>query len=237
MRGGDDERREMGDGTDRACGRVASLRRAGRLDAARALARRELGRHPGDERVSRALSWVICDHVRALSDSPADEFDPSALTADLRELAGLALPEDGNDVLYRNLVRRLASLAWGLRRAGGDSALRDCLGVLASTTRVTPNAEWRAKGSPRSDGQTVELCAREAQELLRPFLSALGGPPRTWRRSRSGRGPPHSQRPRTSGTASGTTSARWAGRRAQPPTSPRPRSTLSGRARGTGRWG
>lgn len=177
MRAETDERQEMGDRIDRACGMATSLRRAGRLDDADALVRGELARHPGDERLSRALSWVICDRIKALADSPADRFDPSELSEDLRELASLALPEDGNDILYRNLLRRLASLAWGLRRVGDVDALRKCLGVLTSATRVTPSSEWRAKGSPRSDGRSIELSAREAGGLLRPFLSALGGFP------------------------------------------------------------
>lgn len=164
----------MGDEIDRVCGKVTSLRRAGRLGAARALARRELNLNPGDERISRVLSWVICDHIRALSDLPASEFDPSRLAADLRDLAALRLPEKGNDVLYRNLVRRLTSLSWNLRRAGDDGALRACLRVLMESLRISSDAEWIAKGSPRSSGRTIELCAREAQELLRPFLSVLG---------------------------------------------------------------
>lgn len=159
----------MADEVARASGIISSLRKGGRLDEALALARREHERHPDDERLARALSWVLCDLVRR------DGGDPAALAAALSELAGLALPEKGNEVLYKNLLRRLTDAAWDLRRAHDEGGLRALLDALRETVRLEPDAEWLSAGSPRSvDGRLV-LSTSEAEPLLRPFLSAFGG--------------------------------------------------------------
>lgn len=159
----------MADEVARASGIISSLRKGGRLDEALALARRERERRPDDERLTRALSWVLCDLVRR------DGGDPAALAAALRELAGLALPERGNEVLYKNLLRRLTDAAWDLRRAHDVDGLRALLGALRESVRLEPGAEWLSAGSPRSADGRLVLSTSEAEPLLRPFLSAFGG--------------------------------------------------------------
>lgn len=161
----------MADEGARASGMVSSLRKGGRLDEALALARRERGRRPEDERLARALSWVLCDLVRR------DGGSPELLVAHLRELAGLELGERGNEVLYKNLLRRLVDAAWDLRRAHDARGLRVLLDALRQSARVVPDAEWRAAGSPRSDGERLTFAASEAEPLLRPFFSAFSDAP------------------------------------------------------------
>lgn len=160
----------MGYDAARASGIITSMRKSGRLDEALGLARREHARHPGDERVSRALSWVLCDLVRRDGASPR-------LAEHLRGIAELRLPDDGNEVLYKNLLRRLADLAWDLRRAHDERGLRALLDALRSATVVVPDAEWLADGRSRSDGERVLIPTSEAGPLLRPLFSAFSGSP------------------------------------------------------------
>lgn len=160
----------MGYDAARASGIITSMRKSGRLDEALGLARREHARHPGDERVSRALSWVLCDLVRRDGASPR-------LAEHLRGIAELRLPDDGNEVLYKNLLRRLADLAWDLRRAYDERGLRALLDALLSATVVVPDAEWLADGRSRSDGERVLIPTSEAGPLLRPLFSAFSGSP------------------------------------------------------------
>lgn len=160
----------MGDDAARASGIITSMRKSGRLDEALGLARREHARHPGDERVSRALSWVLCDLVRRDGASPR-------LAEHLRGIAELRLPDDGNEVLYKNLLRRLTDLAWDLRRAHDERGLRALLDSLRSATVVVPDAEWLAGGRSRSDGERVLISTSEAGPLLRPLFSAFSGSP------------------------------------------------------------
>ena len=160
----------MGDDAARASGIITSMRKSGRLDEALGLARREHARHPGDERVSRALSWVLCDLVRRDGASPR-------LAEHLRGIAELRLPDDGNEVLYKNLLRRLTDLAWDLRRAHDERGLRALLDSLRSATVVVPDAEWLAGGRSRSDGERVLISTSEAGPLLRQLFSAFSGSP------------------------------------------------------------
>ena len=160
----------MGDDAARASGIITSMRKSGRLDEALGLARREHARHPGDERVSRALSWVLCDLVRRDGASPR-------LAEHLSGIAELHLPDDGNEVLYKNLLRRLTDLAWDLRRVHDERGLRALLDSLRSTTVVVPDAEWLAGGRSRSDGERVLISTSEAGPLLRPLFSAFSGSP------------------------------------------------------------
>ena len=161
----------MTDEGARVSGMVSSLRKGGRLDEALALARCEHDRHPEDGRLTRALSWVLCDLVRR------DGGDPERLAAHLRELARLELGERGNEVLYKNVLRRLTDAAWDLRRARDVRGLRALLDALRQSVRVTPDAAWLAGGSPRADGACLTFSASEAEPLLRPFFSAFSDAP------------------------------------------------------------
>ena len=87
----------MTDEGARVSGMVSSLRKGGRLDEALALARCEHDRHPEDGRLTRALSWVLCDLVRR------DGGDPERLAAHLRELrAGHAVQVPVYDYTIHN---------------------------------------------------------------------------------------------------------------------------------------
>ena len=161
----------MADEVARLAGMVSSLRKAGRLDEARAIGRRERERHPDDARLARALAWVLCDLVRR------DGARAELLAAHLGELAGLLRDEKDGELLCKSLLRRLADAAWELRRAHDDRGLRALLDVLRRSVRVVPDAEWLAAGRARSDGMRIEVPTSEAKPLLRPFFSAFGASP------------------------------------------------------------
>lgn len=161
----------MADEVARLAGMVSSLRKAGRLDEARAVGRRERGRHPDDARLARSLAWVLCDLVRR------DGMRPELLEAHLGELAELLRGEKDGELLCRSLLRRLTDAAWELRRAHDDRGLRALLDVLRQSVHIVPDAEWLATGRARSDGARIEVPTSEAEPLLRPFFSALGTSP------------------------------------------------------------
>ena len=160
----------MSDDAGRVSGIITSMRRSGRLDEAYELARREHARRPGDRRISRALSWVLCDLVRR-DGASADLADH------LRGIAELRLSDDDGEVLYKNLLRRLIDLAWDLRRAHDERGLRALLDALSGATAVVPDAAWLAGGRARSDGRRVLVPTSEAEPLLRPLFSAFSDSP------------------------------------------------------------
>lgn len=158
-----------------AFGRVTELRRAGRLDEAYALARRELEREPGSERVRAALGWVLYDQLKGVRAGIASQgLDAERVARALGEVAGLALPEQGNEVFFKNLFRLLASLGWELREHGGAPVLRELLAVLQRTTRVVSDVAWRADAAGAGAG-LLAVPRSAANKAMAPFLAAFRG--------------------------------------------------------------
>lgn len=155
--------------------RISELRKAGRLDEAYELARRERRRDPEDEWVKGALAWVLYDQLKLVrADAARGRLDATRCERILGEVAELALPELGNEVFYRNLLRLMESLAWDVRDTLGAEGLRSYLGALARTTRVVSNVAWHA-GAPGAADGLLALPRSAANRLMRAFLAAFRG--------------------------------------------------------------
>ena len=157
--------------------RISELRKSGRLDEAYELACREHARDPEDEWVTGALSWVLYDQLKLVrADAARGRLDAPRCARVLREVAALRLPEQGNDVFYRNLHRLLESLVWDVRDALGADGLRTLLATLTETTRVVSDVAWRADAAGAGEG-LLALPRSVAKRMLRAFLAGLGGSP------------------------------------------------------------
>ena len=88
--------------------KISELRKAGRLDEAYELARRELRQDPDDEWVKGALAWVRYDPLKLVrADAARGRLDAAGCERIFGEVAQLALPEPGNEVFNKNHFKHM----------------------------------------------------------------------------------------------------------------------------------
>lgn len=155
--------------------KISELRKAGRLDEAYELARRELRQDPDDEWVKGALAWVLYDQLKLVrADAARGRLDAASCERIFGEVAQLALPEPGNEVFYKNLFKLMESLGWDVRDALGADGLRAYLGALTRATRVVSDVAWHADAPGAADG-LLALPRSVANRLMRAFLAGFRG--------------------------------------------------------------